>query len=165
VSTYATAEQALYTLTLAFPGMSTANVSIEDWRVTDAGDTQIAAVVEMVGPSIERMTVQAEYGAYGEYQEVHQIGVWLCVKRSQGAGGDGAVKVAVKALTEAFKDYIRPYRRLNGAAGVRSAQIKATAAPAFISYTRSIDDATCLAQLVTFEIACESDAPEGEIDG
>ncbi len=165
MSTYATAENALLTLTRAYSGMSADNTSIEDWRVLDAAGTDNAAVIEMAGKSVERMAVQGGYGDYGEYQEVHSIGVWMCVKRSQGLGGDGAVKVACKALTEAYKDYMRPYRRLNGASGVRSAQIVSTSAPSFISPTRSMEDATHVAQQVLFEIACESDAPVGEIDG
>ena len=168
MSTYQTAENALLTLTRAYSGGSvftTANSSIEDWLALDAAGTDVAAVIEMAGKSIERMTVQAEYGAYGESQEVHSIGVWLCVKRSQGAGGDGAVKAACKALTEAYKDYMRPYRRLNGATNVRSAQIMSTSAPSFISPTRDIESATHVAQQVLFEIACESAAPAGEIDG
>jgi hypothetical protein len=168
MTTYATAETALLTLTRAYSAgavFTAANSSIEDWRVLDASGTNNAAVIEMAGKSIERMTVQAAYGDYGAYQEVHQIGVWLCVERSQGMGGDGAVKAACKALTEAYKDYMRPYRRLNNATGVRSAQIVSTTAPSFISPTRDVESATHVAQLVTFEIACESDAPAGEIDG
>jgi hypothetical protein len=168
VSTYTTAEAALLTLVRAYNSGATftpANSSVDDWRVLDASSTTVAAVLEMAAPTIERTVTATEYGAYGEYQEVHQIGVWICAARGQGAGGDGAAKAACKTLTEAVKDYLRPYRRLNAAAGVRSAAILRTTDPAYISPTRDIAQATHVAQEIIFEIACESDAPEGEIDG
>jgi len=168
VSTYTIAETALLTLTRAYSGGSvfdTSNSVADDWRVLDAQGTTVAAVLEMAGDTIEAITVQAAYGDYGQYQEIHQIGVWLCVKREQGIGGDGAAKAACKTLIDAFRAYMRPYRRLNAAAGVRSATMIRTSAPAYISPTRDVGDATHVAQMITFEVACESDAPVGEIDG
>ena len=168
MSTYSVAETALLTLTRAYSSGSvfdTTNSVADDWRVLDAQGTTVAAVLEMAGDTIEDVTVQASYGDYGSYQEVHQIGVWLCVKREQGLGGDGAAKAACKTLVDAFRDYIRPYRRLNAASGVRAMTMIRTSAPAYISPTRDASDATHVAQMITFEVACESTAPVGEIDG
>jgi hypothetical protein len=50
VTTYATAEAALLTLTRAYSAgavFTAANSSIEDWRVLDAAGTDNAAVIEM----------------------------------------------------------------------------------------------------------------------
>jgi hypothetical protein len=169
MTTYSTAEAALLTLTRAYSAgtvFTTANAVADDWTVLDAQGTTVAAVLEMASDTIEAITVDAQsYGDYGAYQEVHQIGVWLCVKREQGLGGDGAAKAALKTLTDAYRDYMRPYRRLNAATGVRQAKMTKTTAPAYISPTRNAADATHVAQMITFEVACESDAPVGEIDG
>lgn len=172
MSTYTVAEAALLTLVRAYSGgtvFTTTNSSADDWRVLDATSTESAAVLEMAGPTVEGvLTYQRHaqsYGADAEYQETHQIGVWICVKRSTGVGGDGAVKATLKALTEAVKDYLRPYRRLNAAANVRAALIARTTEPSYISPTKDIADATHVAQQIVFEVQCESDAPAGEIDG
>jgi len=171
MSTYATAEQALLTLVRAYSGgvFTSTNSSVDDWRVLDASGTDAAAVLEMAGASVEREVTNSRdarsYGDYGEYQEVHQIGVWICIKRGQGLGGDGAAKAACKTLTEAVKDYLRGYRRLNGATSVRAALILKTTELSYISPTRDIADATHVAQEIILEIACESDAPDGEMDG
>ena len=166
MSTYSSAEAALLALVRAYSGGAVFNATnsiADDWTVLDAQGTTVAAVLEMAGDTIEAVTVQGEYGDYGAFQEVHQIGVWLCVKRGQGLGGDGAAKADCKTLTDAFRDYARPYRRLNGA--VRSAKMIRTSAPAYISPTRNVSDATHVAQMITFEVSCESDAPAVEIDG
>jgi hypothetical protein len=143
---------------------TTTNSSADDWAVLDAGATEVAAVIEMAGPSTEGVE-QDGYGVYGEYQETHQIGLWVCVKRGTGDGGDGAVKQTLKTLTEAVKDHLRPYRRLNDAAGVRAMTIMRTTEPNYIGLTEHIEDATHVGQLITIQVRCESDAPEGEIDG
>jgi len=171
MSTYSAAEAALLTLTRAYSSGAVFDITnsvADDWRVLDAQGTTVAAVLEMASDTIEGIEVDNEagsYGDYGNYQEVHTIGVWLCVKREQGLGGDGAAKAACKTLVDAYRDYMRPYRRLNGATGVRSAKMIRTSAPAYISPTKDVADATHVAQMITFEVACESAAPTGEIDG
>ena len=167
MSTYGVAEAALLTLVRAYAAgavFTTANSAVDDWVMLDAPGTTVAAVLEMAGDTREDIVTQGGYGVYAEYQEEHQIGVWLCVKREQGLGGDGAAKAALKTLTDAFRDYARPFRRLNNATGVRQALMTTTTAPAYISPTRNAVDATHVAQLITFVIACESAAPVGEID-
>ena len=166
MSTYQTAESALLTLIRAYSGgtvYTTTTSSADDWRVLDNATS--AAVVEMAGPTIEGMTAPVEYGVHGEYQETHQIGIWICEPRGVGAGGDGAIKQALKARTEAVKDYLRPFRRLNNASGVRSAQIVRTTAPAYISPTTDAAMATHVAQQIIVQVACESAEPAGESDG
>jgi hypothetical protein len=168
MSTYSTAEAALLTLIRAYSGgtvFDEANSSADDWLALDANGTEVAAVVEMAGPTTEATIDADSYGAYGEYQEMHTISLWLCRKRGVGADGDGAVKAALKALTEAVKDYLRPYRRLNGAAGVRSMRLLRTTEPAYISPTDKVEDATHVAQQIVVQVLCESAAPEGEMDG
>lgn len=167
MSTYATAETALLTLVRAYASgavFTTTNSAADDWKPLDAPNTEVAAVVEMAGASTEGVE-QDGYGVEGEYQETHTIGLWLCKKRGTGDGGDGVVKQQLKALTEAVKDYLRPYRRLNGAAGVRSMKLMRTTEPTYISPTDKVGDATHIAQQITFQVLCESDAPAGEMDG
>jgi hypothetical protein len=168
MSTYPVAEAALLTLIRAYSSgavFTTANSAADDWIVLDANGTEVAAVIEMAGLTTEAVVDAEEYGVYGKYQETHTIGLWVCKKRGTGAGGDGAMKQQVKALTEALKDYLRPYRRLSGAAGVRSMRITRTGEPAYISPSDKVEDATHVAQQITIQVLCESAAPEGESDG
>lgn len=170
MSTYTIAETALLALVRAYAGGGTfnsQNSAIDNWLMLDSSNQTAAAVIEMAGESREAIDTSepTEYGAYGEYQEVHQVGVWICQPRGAGDGGDGIAKAAVKTLTEAVKDYLRPYRLLNAAAGVRSAQIVRTTAPTYISPTTDIAQATHVAQEIVMIVVCTSTAPDGEIDG
>jgi len=168
VSTYPIAESALLTLIRAYSGgtvFDEANSSVDNWLVLDANGTEVAAVLEMAGPTTEAVIDGDSYGVYGEYQETHTIGLWLCQKRGTGDGGDGAVKAVLKALTEGMKDHLRPYRRLDSAPSVRSMRLMRTTEPAYISPTDKVEDATHVAQQIVVQVLCESDAPEGEIDG
>lgn len=167
MSTYLDIESALLALIRAYAGgavFDAANSSVDDWIALDANGTEVAAVIEMAAASTEGAQ-QDGYGAFGEYQETHTLALWICQKRGTGDGGDGAAKQALKTLTEAIKDYLRPFRRLDGAAGVRSARLLRTGEPVYISPNDQIEAATHVAQQITLQVVCESDAPEGEIDG
>lgn len=164
MSTYIAAEAALLALVRTYNGgavFDEVNSSAEDWTALDATGTEVAAVVEMAGETVEADEID-DYGAHGEFVEQHQIGLWLCVKRGTGDGGDGETRAAVKALTEAVKDHIRPYERLNDAEGVLRAQIVRTSAPALISRSEEMEDATHDAQQVVFQILCS--APRNAVE-
>jgi hypothetical protein len=61
---------------------------------------------------------------------------------------------------------MRPYRRLNNATGVRSAQISQhNSAQLHQPDARRLSRPRTWRSKSLFEIACESDAPVGEIDG
>jgi hypothetical protein len=132
------------------------NSAAEDTLVLDAPNTDVAAIVAMAGESIEADEID-DYGEHGAYVERHQIAVWICVERGTGDGGDGALAQECKALTEAVKDYLRPYERLNNAPGVLRAQIVRTGAPDLISRSVAMEDATHVAQEVVFQVLCASE--------
>jgi hypothetical protein len=171
MTTYLTAEAAVLTLLRAYNAGATftvANSVVDDWTIIDTAPT--SAFVEMGDDTIEAVEIN-DYGAHDEYQEQHTISLWICQKRSTGAAGDAALKQGLKTLTEAVKDYLRPYRRLNNATGVRSMQISSTTPPLMIRRTATgtngpgLADASHFAQRIQLTVLCESDAPDGEIDG
>lgn len=167
MTTYLIAEGALLTLCRAYSAgavFTTANSSADDWTVIDTADTSL--LIEM-GEQTQEGIEQDDYEAHGEYQEQHTIDVWICQKRSAGATGDGTIKQGLKTLTEALKDYLRPYRRLNAASGVRSMAITSTLPPAYVQRIggRGVADASHLTQRIRCVVLCESTAAAGETDG
>lgn len=167
MSTYFTAEAALLTLIRAYSSgtvFTEANSSRDDWLVLDASGTEAAAVVEMASETREGDSLNGRQ-AHGAYQEVHQIGVWICVKRGVGAGGDSAAMAACKTLTEAVKDHLRPWERLNNATGVTRAQVVRTTEPSYISPTKRIEDATHVAQQIIVQIHCRAALNPVEVAG
>jgi hypothetical protein len=168
MTTYLTAESAVLTLLRAYNSGATftiANSAVDDYTIIDVANT--TAFIEQGEDSQENIEVE-DYGAYDEYQERHVISLWICQKRSAGASGDAALKQGLKVLTEAVKDYLRPYRRLNGAIGVRSMMIASTTPPLTIKRADQkpgLADTSHFGQRVQLVILCESTAPVGEIEG
>lgn len=158
MSTYLAAEAALLTLIRAYSGgavFDEVNSAAEDWDVLDAPDTEVSAIVEMEGSSEEADELD-DYGGHGEYVERHRIAVWVCVKRGTGEGGDGLVRAECKTLTEALKDHLRPYERLNNASGVLRAQMTRTSEIRMISTTEDPRDATHVAQQISIQVLCRA---------
>lgn len=167
MSSYMTAEAALLTLLRAYNSGATftsANSARDDATIIDTAAT--SALIEM-GDASQEGIAEGDYEEYGEYQEQHTIDVWICMKRSSGATGDGTIKQALKTLTEAVKDYLRSYRRLNAASGVRQMVITTTLPPAYVQRAggKGVADASHLTQRIRCVVYCESTAPAGESDG
>ena len=166
MSTYTAVEAALLTLVRAYSSgtvYTATNSSVDNWRVLDGGAAR-AVVIEMAEATTESDTANGR-NAFGTYQEVHRLGVWVCVARGSGDGGDVAAKVALKTATEALKDYLRPYERLNAAANVSRAQIARTTAPAYISPSSDATRATHVAQQVIVQVQCRAVLSPLEVAG
>ena len=131
MSTYASAEAAILTLVRSYASGSVftaVNSAIDDWLVADA-ESDEAAVLTQVGDIEEADAFDGERGSHGTRQERYRIGVHLLVKVRDGEGGPGAADAALKTLTAAMRTHLRQYERLNGATGIKRAQIERTSQP------------------------------------
>lgn len=159
MSTLLSTQDALLALCRAYNGGATftsANSASDDRAVLDGGEASL--VVLMNGPTAEGEELDG-YGGHGAMQERHEFTVWVCVSRFTGEGGDGAAVRSVKALTEALKDHLRRYERLNGAAGVRLARLAETTEP------RDADTKQHVCMGITVRVWCENEYEPLEVGG
>lgn len=122
---YTTAEAALLTLVRAYEGgavFTAANSSRGDFSATDAPGYRQYAVVMMAGESDYGDALFGR-GAHGKRQQRHRMSVLLFQARQQGLGGDGAAYSALLTLTDGVAAWLERYPRLDGASGVKRAEI------------------------------------------
>jgi hypothetical protein len=155
VTTLLTTQTALLALARTYNSGATfdsANSSILDWTVLDAQGTEVAAVVVMEGPSQEDDEING-FGRHGHFQEVHRVGLWIYVKKGVGEDGEAAAATACQTLTEALKDSIRPYERLNHGAPIKRAKMVSTTPPAVYGAQGSH-----VGQEIVVMVQCESES-------
>jgi hypothetical protein len=155
VTTLLTVQTALLALARNYNSGATfdsTNSSILDWTVLDAQDTEVSAVVVMEGPSQEDDEING-FGRHGHFQELHRVGLWVYVKKGTGEGGEAAAATACQTLTEALKDYIRPYEQLSHGAPIKRAKIGTTTQPAVYGAGQSH-----VGQEIVFSIQCDSES-------
>lgn len=163
MSTYLIAEAAVLALVQSFQSgtvFDAANSSRDDWQVMDAATSNLSAVVEMSGDTIEADRMDG-YGGQGSYQERHEIRITLSLKIGTMESGISALAAQLKSTTEALKDWIRPHDRLDDAPSVRFVRPVRTSPV----YERTLQmkggsTITHVVQHITLHVWCESTYPE-----
>lgn len=156
MSTYLAARTALLTLCRAAGVGFDAENSGTDYTVLDAG-YPLALLVK--GQPTEEADQFDGYGSHGARQERHtfEAQVWLDV--GNGEGGLEAIDAELIAVTEALKDYVRGYERLNETPNVRRAQIIRTTPP------ESNGTKSHRVQIVTVQVDCDLEYEPVEVAG
>jgi hypothetical protein len=154
VSTYPAAAAALLALCRASGPFDEANSAADDFTVLDAG-YDLALLIR--GIYTDEADEIDDYGAHDARQERHVIEAQVWKSTGTGDGGMGAIDAELIAATEALKDYVRPYERLNGTA--RRARIVRTTRP------ESNGTRSHRVQIITFHVDCEFDYEPIEVGG
>jgi hypothetical protein len=118
------------TLVRAYSGGATftaTNSARHDFGVLNNKGVKQACVLTMARPSENGDNLGHGRGSQGKRQQRHTIALILFQARRQG--NDGATWVALTALTDGLVAYLDTYQRLNGATGVKRAQIVEIAEP------------------------------------
>lgn len=126
MSTYAASEAALAAVIRLLDSgnvFDADNCTQGDYDALDARGKDYGCVLTKAGRSEYGDNLGNGRGAHGKRQQRHRIGVLLFRKRKQAKDGDGAAYADLTTQADAVVALLDTYPRLNGASGVKRAEV------------------------------------------